>query len=116
MMGREKDVRQVRLVDVQPLIGAPVVPPDTFYGQMATWGRTLVTDDQFASLYEPRGRESVPAARVAKMLLLMYHDNVSEREAEERTRFDLRWKHALDLGLGEDVTGSPLCVLVPVCS
>lgn len=84
MMGREKDVRQVRLIDVQPLIGAPVVPPDTFYGQMAAWGRTLVTDDQFASLHEPRGRESVPPARVAKMMLVMYHDNVSEREAEEK--------------------------------
>ena len=103
MMGREKDIRQVRLIDVQPLIGAPVVPPDSFYGQLATWSRTLVTDDQFASLYEPGGRQSVPPARVAKMLLLMYHDNVSEREAEDRTRFDLRWKHALDLGLGEHV-------------
>ena len=84
MMGRERDVRQVRLTDVQLLLDAPVVPPNSFYSQMATWGRTLVTDDQFASLYELRGRESVPPARLAKMLLLMYHDSVSEREAEER--------------------------------
>lgn len=103
MMGREKDRRQARLVDVEQLVGGPVVPPESFYGKLATWGGKLVTDDQFASLYEPRGRVSVPPSRLAKMLLLMYHDNVSEREAEERTRFDLRWKHVLGLGIGEQV-------------
>lgn len=31
----------------------------------------------------------------------MYHDNVSDREAEERAKFDLRWKVALHLQMGE---------------
>ena len=103
MMGRERNRNQLRLTDVEHLVGAPVVPPESFYGKMATWGAQMVTDDLFADLYARDGRASVPPALCAKMLLLMFHDNVSEREAEERTRYDLRWKHALHLGMGEHV-------------
>jgi len=103
MMGRERNRNQIRLTDVEHLTGAPVVPSDSFYGKMADWGAQMVTDDLFADLYAKDGRASVPPALCAKMLLLMFHDNVSEREAEERTRFDLRWKHALHLGIGEHV-------------
>lgn len=103
MMGRERNRNQLRLTDVEHLAGAPVVPPESFYGKMAEWGAQVVTDDLFADLYAKDGRASVPPGLCAKMLLLMFHDNVSEREAEERTRFDLRWKHALHLGIGEHV-------------
>lgn len=103
MMGRERNRNQLRLTDVEHLAGAPVVPPESFYGKMANWGARMVTDDLFADLYAKDGRASVPPGLCAKMLLLMFHDNVSEREAEERTRYDLRWKHALHLGIGEHV-------------
>jgi transposase len=103
MMGRERNRGQLRLTDVEHLAGTPVVPPDSFYGKMADWGARMVTDDLFADLYAKDGRASVPPGLLAKMLLLMFHDNVSEREAEERTRYDLRWKHALHLGIGEHV-------------
>jgi transposase len=103
MMGRERNRNQLRLTDVEHLAGAPVVPPESFYGKMADWGAQMVTDDLFADLYAKDGRASVPPGLCAKMLLLMFHDNVSEREAEERTRYDLRWKHALHLGIGEHV-------------
>lgn len=103
MMGRERNRGQLRLTDVEYLAGAPVVPSNSFYGKLAEWGTRMVTDDLFAELYAEDGRASVPPGRLAKMLLLMFHDNVSEREAEERTRYDLRWKHALHLGIGEHV-------------
>jgi hypothetical protein len=32
-------------------------------------------------------------------MLLQYHDDCSDAEAEQRVRFDLRWKHALGLAL-----------------
>ena len=31
-------------------------------------------------------------------MLLQYHDDCSDAEAEQRVRFDLRWKHALATG------------------
>ena len=34
-------------------------------------------------------------------MLLEYHD-CSDAEAEQRMRFDLRWKHALGLGLEDE--------------
>jgi len=103
MMGRERNHNQLRLTDVEHLAGAPVVPPESFYGKMGQWGAQMISDALFADLYAKDGRASVPPGLCAKMLLLMFHDNVSEREAEERTRYDLRWKHALHLGIGEHV-------------
>ena len=47
------------------------------------------------------GRPSIPPSRVVLTMLLQYYDDCSDREAEARLRFDLRWKHALGLGLEE---------------
>jgi transposase len=99
MMGRQR--RQVSFKDVQVWADEPVVPEDSFYGRMAAHGDKLVREDWFAKLYSRRGRPSVPPALLCKVLLLMFHDNVSDRQAEERARFDLRWKAALNLGIGE---------------
>jgi Transposase domain (DUF772) len=38
---------------------------------------------------------------VVLAMLLEYHDDCSDAQAEARMRFDLRWKHALGLGLEE---------------
>jgi len=35
-------------------------------------------------------------------MLLQYHDDCSDAEAEARMRFDLRWKHALGIGLADE--------------
>jgi hypothetical protein len=39
---------------------------------------------------------------VVLAMLLEYHDDCSDFEAEQRMRFDLRWKHALGLGLQDE--------------
>ena len=49
-----------------------------------------------------KGRPSLPPSLVVLTMLLQYHDDCSDAEAEARVRFDLRWKHALGLPL-EDV-------------
>ncbi|TCJ16912.1 transposase [Rubrobacter taiwanensis] len=36
---------------------------------------------------------------VVLAMLLEYHDDCSDAEAEQRMRFDLRWKYALGIGL-----------------
>jgi len=99
VMGRQR--KQFTLTDVQVLAGAPLVPADSFYGQMAVHGDRLVHEEWFADLYSHRGRPSVSPVLLSKVLLLMFHDNVSDRQAEERARYDLRWKAALHLGIDE---------------
>ena len=58
-------------------------------------------DTDFADLFSHTGRPSDSPALLSKVLLLMYHDNVSDREAEGRAKFDLRWKVALRLPISE---------------
>jgi transposase len=64
----------------------------------------LVDDEDYAPLYKdsPRGRPSIPPSMVVLAMLLEYHDDCSDAEAEQRMRFDLRWKHALGMGLEEE--------------
>src|SRR3954469_19875743 len=75
---------------------------DTFYGFLATQGRLLFRDEDFAALYCPdNGRASVPPSLLAAALLLQTYDGVSDEEAKARADFDLRWKVALGIGLDE---------------
>ncbi len=75
----------------------------SFYGALARFGSDLISESLFAPMYtEGLGRPSLPPVRLAKVLLLEMYEGVSDREAEERAKFDLRWKFALDLGPEED--------------
>jgi len=48
------------------------------------------------------GRPSLPPSMMGGVLLLQFYDDVSDAEAVERVRFDLRWKVALNLSLDYD--------------
>lgn len=86
-------------VDPQPW--AALIPPESFYARLATVRDVLVNDDLYRPLYQDsaKGRPSLPPSLVVLTMLLQYHDDCSDRETEARVRFDLRWKHALGLGL-----------------
>jgi hypothetical protein len=59
-------------------------------------------DEDFVGLYrENRGRPSVPPSQLCIALLLQAHDRVSDEEAIARSAYDLRWKVALRLDLGQ---------------
>jgi len=108
MLRRRKD-----LPPVQPQPWSALIPPDSFYARLATNRDALVDDELYVSLYKDslKGRPSIPPSLVVLTMLLQYHDDCSDREAEARVRFDLRWKHALGLDLedlGFDAT--VLCV------
>jgi hypothetical protein len=45
--------------------------------------------------FSHRGKPNVPPSMVVLAMLLEYHDDCSDAEAEASVRFDLRWKHAL---------------------
>src|SRR5215212_6570305 len=96
MMRRRSDLPPI---DSQPW--SEMIPADSFYARLAQWSDVLVDDEDYAPLYKdsPRGRPSIPPSLVVLAMLLQYHDDCSDAEAEQRMRFDLRWKHALGLGL-----------------
>jgi hypothetical protein len=69
----------------------------SFYGLVALHRAFLFNDEDFASMFSPGGRPSVPPSLLATALLLQLHDGVSDDEARERACFDARWKVALGL-------------------
>jgi transposase len=80
-----------------------VVPRDCFYGLLAEHGERIVSDSDFADCYAAgRGRPSIPPSILAKILLLAYRCGLSDRQAMEAVRFDLRWKVALGLPLDHE--------------
>jgi transposase len=99
MMRRRSDLPPA---DPQPW--SELIPADSFYARLARWRDVLVNDEDYVSLYKdsPRGRPSIPPSTVVLAMLLQYHDDCSDHEAEQRMRFDLRWKHALGMGLEDE--------------
>jgi transposase len=82
-------------------IGLPHrVSPDSFYGRMGQLSGKLLRDDDLKDMYTlDNGRPSLPPSMMAGVLLLQFYDDVSDGEAVERVRYDLRWKVALNLPL-----------------
>lgn len=99
MLGKQNP--QTSFMDLESWFGKPIVPPDSIYGLLAEWGDRLIQESDFAAMFSSIGRPSVSPALLSKVLLLMYHDNVTDREAEERAQYDLRWKVALHLPMQE---------------
>jgi len=93
--------RRRDLPPIAPQPWAALVPPDSFYARLAGLRDVLVDDADYAALYKDsvRGRPSIPPSLVVLAMLLQFHDDCSDPEAEQRVRFDLRWKHALGLAL-----------------
>jgi len=74
------------------------VPNDSFYGRMAAVSEVLFQDDDLKEMYDPgNGRPSLPPSILSGVLLLQFHDDVSDEEAVQRLQFDLRWQVALNL-------------------
>lgn len=103
MLGRERG--QTSLAEVYLWSGKrePLVEPGSFYDRFARIRPELLRDEDFAHWYvEGKGRPSVPPSRVAGAYLMALREGCSDREAEQRMRFDLRWKWALNLGLDDN--------------
>lgn len=74
------------------------VPTDSFYGRMAAVSEVLFRDDDLQEMYDPgNGRPSLPPSILSGVLLLQFHDDISDEEAVQRLQFDLRWQVALNL-------------------
>jgi hypothetical protein len=75
-----------------------LLPEESIYSLLVEHGDRIVRDEDFAECYsEPQGRPSIPPSLLEKVLLLADRDGLSDEQAMEAVRFDLRWKVALDL-------------------
>ena len=95
-----------------------VVPRESFDGLLAEHGERLLRDGDFADCYsERRGRPSIPPSILGKLLLLQCRSGLSDAQAMEAVRFDLRWKVALGLPLDrEGFHPTRSSRFAPVCS
>ena len=90
------------LLDAESLVGH-LVPAGSVYAFLADHRRVLFPDGMFADLFtSANGRPSVPADVVASVIVLQSLQGVSDREAIEALRCDLRWKVACGLALTDE--------------
>jgi len=97
MLGRESG--QTSLAEVYLWSGknTPLVEPVPFTIASPGCGRSCCGSEDFAHWYvEGKGRPSVPPSRVAGAYLMALREGCSDREAEQRMRFDF----ALEVGAG----------------
>jgi len=90
----------------------PLVEEGSFHDRFAKVRTTILRDEDFEHWFHPEaGRRSVPPSVVAGAFLLALREGCSDREAEQRMRYDLRWKWGLGLGLNDHgCDHSSLCV------
>src|SRR6187431_469741 len=90
------------LLDAAALVGH-LVPAGTVYAFLASHRRRLFPDDLFADLFPTgRGRPSVPAEVIATVMVLQSLEGLSDRDAAQALRTDLRWKVAAGLALDDE--------------
>lgn len=85
--------------------------PTSLYTLLYREGGHLFADDAFADLFDDVGRCCVPPRVVATTMVLQRIEGLSDREAVERFKFDLRWKYAAG-GLDFNYPGFVHTVLV----
>ena len=89
-------------MDAAALVGH-LVRPGTVYALLAEHRGRIFPDELFADLFRSgRGRPSVPADVIATVMILQSLEGLSDRDAIEALRADLRWKVAAGLRLDHE--------------
>src|SRR5919106_6688533 len=100
MQGTSRPDRE--LLDAAALVGH-LVPEGTVHQFLAEHRQRLFPDELFADLFPSgRGRPSVPADVIATVLVLQSLEGLSDRDALQAVRTDLRWKVAAGLALDDE--------------
>jgi IS5 family transposase len=90
------------LLDAAALVGH-LVPAGSVYAFLAEHRQRLFPDELFADLFRSgRGRPSVPADEIATVMVLQSLEGLSDRDAVQALRTDLRWKVAAGLALDDE--------------
>ncbi len=91
-----------QLLDAGALVGH-LVPEGSVYAFLAEHRHRLFPDGMFADLFPSRrGRPSTPAQVAATVLVLQSLQGLSDRDAAETLRCDIRWKVAAGLPLDDE--------------
>jgi IS5 family transposase len=89
----------LELLDAGVLVGH-LVDDGSVYGFLAAHRRRLFPDDMFSDLFPSgRGRPSVPADVVATVMVLQSLEGLSDRDAVDAFRTNLKWKVAAGVSL-----------------
>jgi DDE family transposase/transposase-like protein DUF772 len=89
------------LLDAAALVGH-LVPEGSMFAFLAEHRGRVFPDGEFADLFPSgRGRPSMPASVAASILTLQTLLDLSDAEAAEAARCDLRWKVATGMALGD---------------
>ncbi|MEE9299247.1 MAG: IS1182 family transposase [Acidimicrobiia bacterium] len=92
----------LELLDAGSLVGH-LVPEGSVYAFLAEHRRGLFPDSMFVDLFpSQRGRPSVPADVVATVMVLQSLEGVSDRDAVDAFRTDLKWKVAAGVALTDE--------------
>jgi len=68
-----------------------LIDKKSFYAKMCGCANKIITDDDFADIYRLNNdRPSVPPVRISKVLILETYENLSDREALEMVRFNIK--------------------------
>ena len=90
------------LLDADAMVGH-LVPEGSVHRFLADHRRRVFPDELFADLFgSGRGRPSVPADVVATVLVLQSLEGLSDRDACQALRTDIRWKVAAGLALDDE--------------
>lgn len=85
------------MLDTAALVGH-LVPAGSVYALLAGHRQVLFPDGMFADLFPSgKGRPSLPGAVIASVLVLQTLQDLSDSEAVQAVRCDLRWKVACGL-------------------
>jgi transposase len=85
-------------------------PKGTTYVQMRDVLGAIYDDEDFAELFEARGRPAIAPWRLALVVLMQFSEGLSDRQAAEAVRARIDWKYAL-LGLPLSDAGFDFSVL-----
>ncbi len=80
-----------------------LVPAGSMFAFLAAHRAKVFPDADYADLFAPPGvgRPSLPATRMAAVLVLQVLHDYSDRETAEAARFDVRWKAAAGVPLDD---------------
>src|SRR5680860_329968 len=100
MQGRSQDQRE--FLDVESVAGH-LLAPGSVFAFLAERRRRLFPAEMFEDLFPSgRGRPSIPPDVVATVIVLQTLHGLSDREAADAVRFDLRWKAACGIAIDAD--------------
>src|ERR687889_2433774 len=76
-------------------------PNGNLYMQMRNVFGSIYEDEDFAELFELRGRPAIAPWRLALVTLMQFSEGLSDRQAAEAVRARIDWKYALGLRLSD---------------